>query len=310
MAPGTTGTRRALRLVLSGANEAETVEYPKDDYSRWDPHFQLGGPIVRDKLWFWGGYTPELVETNRTVTFRTNGQTETFRSTETTQNLVGNITWQVAEGWRLRVSGQNRPFEQEGRLPDLDGQSNPVTQFSSLGTEQANVTSTGSVDWVVSNRLFLNGKVNYLKYDTNDVGIPDEIWYDFEQGSNLAFETRPELARAAGFNSLLTNRAREKDIYTRVGASADATFYVTAAGQHTFKGGVQFERIGNDVADIEQQPHVSFYWDQSHTNLDGSIHRGTYGYWSWRQFGTLGKVDVNNIGLFFQDAWTVTTSSR
>ena len=62
LAPGTTGTRRALRLVLSGANEAETVLYPKDDYSRWDPHFQVGGPIVRDKLWFWGGYTPQIEE--------------------------------------------------------------------------------------------------------------------------------------------------------------------------------------------------------------------------------------------------------
>ena len=39
--------------------------------------------------------------------------------------------------------------------------------------------------------------------------------------------------------------------------------------------------------------------------LDGSIQRGAYGYWSWRQFGTLGKVNVNNVGLFFQDAWTV-----
>ena len=68
---------------------------------------------------------------------------------------------------------------------------------------------------------------------------------------------------------------------------------------------LQFERIANDVASIEQQPHVSFYWDESHTLLDGSIQRGAFGYWSWRQFGTLGKVNVNNVGLFFQDAWTV-----
>jgi hypothetical protein len=305
IAPGTTGTRRALRLVLSGANAAETVEYPKDDYTRWDPHFQLGGPIVRDKLWFWGGYTPQLENTDRTVTFRSNNQTSTFNSKETTHNIVGNVTWQMSDAWRLRVSGQNRPFKQEGRLPDVEGVSNPLTQFSSLGVEQDNVTTTGSLDWIVSPMVFLNAKVNYLRYNTVDVGIPDEIWYDFEQGSNAQFETRPDLVRAAGFNTLLTNRARERDIYTRMGATADATFYVTAGGQHTFKTGVQFERIGNDVADIEQQPHVSFYWDQARTTLDGRIERGTYGYWSWREFGTLGKIDVNNLGLFFQDAWTV-----
>jgi hypothetical protein len=305
LAPGTTGVRRALRLVLSGANEAETVVYPKDDYTRWDPHFQVGGPIFRDKLWFWAGYTPQLENTDRIVTFNSTGATGTFSSKETTQNMVGNVTWQVSDAWRLRVSGQNRPFEQDGRLPNVDGTSNPATQFASLGIEQDNITTTGSVDWVASNRVFLNAKVNYLRYDTRDLGIPNEIWYDFEQGSNLDFETRPELRREAGFNTVLTNSARIKDLYTRLGATADATFYVTAGGQHTFKTGVQFERISNDVASIEQQPHVSFYWDESHTLLDGRIERGQFGYWSWRQFGTLGKVNVNNIGLFFQDAWTV-----
>ena len=303
-ATGTTGTRRALRLLLSGANAAETVEYPKDDYSRWDPHFQVGGPIVHNRLWFWGGYTPQIEDTDRTVAL-SDGVTRTFNSKERTQNMVGNVTWQMNEAVRLRVSGQNRPFDQDGRLPNLDGTSSSRTQFADLGVEQDNITTTGNMDWVVSPGLFLNAKVNYLKYDTRDIGIPDETWHQFVDGSNAVFETRPELVRAAGFNSVLTNRARSRDIYTRIGASADATFYLTAGGQHTFKTGLQFERIGNDVADIEQQPHVSFHWDTPHTLLDGSIQRGTYGYWSWRQFGTLGEVNVNNVGLFFQDSWTV-----
>lgn len=299
------GTRRELRLFLDGRNLAETVEYDKDDYSRWDPHFQLGGPIVRNRLWFWAGYTPQIEKTERTVTFRSNGQTQTFESNEKTQNLIGKITYQIAEPWRLNVSAQYRPFKQEGRLPALNGTSNPLTQFGSLGTEQDNVTTTTSLDWVASNRLFFNTKFNYLMYDTKDVGVPDEIWYQFVSGSNSLYDTRTDLIRAAGYNSVLTNRAREKDKYTRVGWTADATFYVTAGGQHTLKTGVQFERIGNDVADIEQQPHVSFYWNQSLATLAGDVVRGTYGYWSWRQFGTLGKVNVNNLGLFFQDAWAV-----
>ncbi len=56
--PVASGTRRELRLLLNGVNEAETVEYPKDDYSHWEPAFQVGGPIVKNKLWFWGGYAP------------------------------------------------------------------------------------------------------------------------------------------------------------------------------------------------------------------------------------------------------------
>ena len=302
--PVASGTRRELRLLLNGVNEAETVEYNKDDFSRWEPAFQVGGPIVKNKLWFWGGYAPIIDETSRTVTFRSNGTTDTFTSKETTQTYVGNVTWQAAEPVRLRFSIQDRPYTQDGRLPLPNGTSNPATAFRSLGLETKNLTTNTNLDWVASSKTFINAKVNYLRYDTADVGIPNENWYTFS-GSNAPYDTRADMVKANGYNNVLTNRARSKDLYTRLGASADLTYYASAAGQHTFKGGIQFEQIANDVADIEQQPHVTVTWNQSLTTLAGTVERGTYGYWSWRQFGTLGKVNVNNLGLFFQDAWTV-----
>ncbi|MDO8835609.1 MAG: TonB-dependent receptor, partial [Vicinamibacterales bacterium] len=290
---------RALRLVLTGANAAETVEYNKDTFSRWDPHGQLGGPILKEKLWFWAGYTPQIENTKRTVTFRSTGLPGSYTSKETTQNLVGNLTWQVTPAIRAKVSGQRQPYTQDGRLPAVDGTSNPRTAFASLGLEQTNLAGTGSLDWVASNRLFFNAKMNYLTYDTKDIGIPDDIWYTFN-GSNLGIETRPDMVQSHNYNSVLTNRARARDKYWRVGGTADATMYITAGGQHTIKAGAQFERIGNDVADIEQQPHVTVAWNQARTTLAGPQVRGQYGYWSWRQFGTLGKVTVDNLGLFFQ----------
>jgi Carboxypeptidase regulatory-like domain/TonB-dependent Receptor Plug Domain len=69
-AAGTAYDRRQLRLFLTGENLAETVTYPKDDYSRLDPHFQVGGPVLSEKMWFWVGYTPTIENTKRTVTFR------------------------------------------------------------------------------------------------------------------------------------------------------------------------------------------------------------------------------------------------
>ena len=177
--PVASGTRRELRLLLNGVNQAETVEYNKDDYSRWEPAFQLGGPIIKDKLWFWGGYAPIIDETSRTVTFRSNGATDTFTSKETTQTFAGNVSWQVAEPVRLRVSVQDRPFTQEGRLPLPNGTSNPLTAFRSLGVETKNLTTNTNLDWVASSKSFINAKLNYLSYDTLDVGIPDENWYTF-----------------------------------------------------------------------------------------------------------------------------------
>ena len=71
--------RPTLRLVLTGQNASEYVTLAEDDYSRWEPFVQIGGPIVRDRLWFYGGYTPQLDDTNRTVTFRSNSQTSTLQ---------------------------------------------------------------------------------------------------------------------------------------------------------------------------------------------------------------------------------------
>jgi hypothetical protein len=297
---------RQLRLLLSGANAAETVEYPKDNYTRWDPHFQLGGPIVTDKMWFWLGYTPQLENTERTVTFRSNSETATFESKETTQNVVGNVTWQIAQPARLKFSGQYRPYKREGLLPNPNGTNNPRTVFA-IESDQPNITTTANFDYVASNRMFFNTKVNYLEYDREDTGIPNEVRYIFTAGSTEPFggQIAGDLVQAAGYTNILTNRLVSKDKYTRFGWTADATAYVTGAGQHTIKGGVQFERIANDVADIEQQPNVSLGWDTARTTLDGRTERGTYGYYSWRTFGTLGKVTVNNVGLFLQDAWTV-----
>ncbi len=162
-AGGTLYNRRELRLLLNGQNLAETVTYPKDDYSRWDPHFQVGGPVLTDKMWFWAGYTPTMEDTNRTVTFRSNQQTGTYESKETTQNLVGNLTWQMSQPARLRVSGQYRPYDRDGLLPNPNGTNNPATVFA-ITSKQPNNTATGSFDYVGSNRVFFNTKVNYLEY--------------------------------------------------------------------------------------------------------------------------------------------------
>lgn len=295
--------RPTLRLVLSGQNQAENVTFAEDTYSRWEPYFQIGGPAVRDRVWFYAGYTPALESTERTVTFRSNNQTSTYVSDEKTHSLSTNVVAQATKGLRARVAVDYSDYRQDGRLPAKDGSSNFRTDFAGLGQKQPNLGVNGTVDYVVNNTMFLNAKANYLSYDTIDTGVPTDNWITFS-GSNGVFPGATNI-QPNGFNSVLTNRASVKDLYQRIGASADATLYRDFGGQHTLKGGVQFERIRNDVFNAEQAPHFTFNWDASRPTLDGRTVRGTYGYYSWRQFGTIGDVHVDNLGLFIQDNWTV-----
>jgi hypothetical protein len=296
--------RPSLRLVLTGQNAAEQVTYDEDAYSRTEPFAQIGGPLVHDRVWFFAGYAPQIDRTGRTVTFRTTGQAGTYVSKERTHYASGNLTAQMSRGLRGRFAVNYGEYAQDGRLPAKDGTSNPLTNFAALGQSQPNLGTNATFDYVANSTLFLNARASYLSYDTRDRGVPADPWITFS-GSNGIFPGATNV-QPNGYNSLLTNMASVKDLYQRMAFSADATYYGTFAGQHTIKGGLQFERIHNDVFNGEQAPHITFYWNASRPTLDGRTVRGDYGYYSYRQIGTMGNVHANNVGLFVQDAWTVT----
>jgi len=66
------------------------INPPKDKETRIDPGFYLGGPILPDRLWFFGSYQPGIRDTKRTVTF-SNGVTDTFPQ----DFMVNYGTWNV-----------------------------------------------------------------------------------------------------------------------------------------------------------------------------------------------------------------------
>jgi hypothetical protein len=295
--------RPTLRLVLTGQNASEHVTLAEDEYTRWEPFFQVGGPIVRNRLWFYGGYTPQLEDTNRTVTFRSNGLTQSYNSDEKRHYVTGNVVAQFTDKLRARMATSYDEYNRAGRLPAKDGSSNFRTDFAGLGDHQPNLSTNGTVDYVVNNNLFLNAKANWLSYDSQDKGVPSDIWITFS-GSNGVYPGATNV-QPNGYNSVLTNRASVRDLYQRLALSGDASFFGNFAGHHAFKTGVQFQRIRNDVLNAEQAPHITFNWDAARSTLDGRSVRGTYGYYSWRQFGTIGDVHVNNLGFFVQDDWSV-----
>ncbi|MBA2304876.1 MAG: TonB-dependent receptor [Acidobacteria bacterium] len=293
-----------LRLGLTNSNIAETVTYPKDDSTQTEPGFMLGGPILRDRVWFFGGYFPQLARTDRTVTFTTTGQTNDFEQKKDTHYVLGKLTAQFTPKLRGAFSVNMTPSSTDGQLPNLAGTDSPLFPFTNLGSRITNRSYSGNLDILATRGLYLNVRAGHFLYDERSIGVPDELRYVFNS-SNLLIPGIPDnLRRATGFSSVPTNSGITRDEQTRLTFNTDATYEANFAGQHTLKGGFQFTRLGIDMLSGNLQDEITLFWNQAYTaRSTGLQNRGEYGYYSHVQNAFDGKAHSDNYSLFLQDSW-------
>ena len=332
--------RETRRLNPSNQTLFQTIVTPRTDGSTVEPTFTLGGPIVRDRVWFFAGYVPQFGKSERTVTFTQNRAAgpQTFKSDSEDHNITYNLSAQVTPRFRTRFSGSNQPNRGGVSLPNsepdfIDGERVADSAFRTSTQNPAtfpgvlyNTTFTNSYrlinDWVVSPKLYVNVTGGFLKY-----GSKGQTLTEFNtstrrtfSGSNICnpsatpgssgcpFPDIPaNLQQPNGYADGNVNTRTVRDDYSRFNLSGDMTYYADWKGQHTFKGGMQYERLGNDVLSGQQAPNIALNWNASRTTIDvpARIVRGPYGYYEVRRSYTEGKIHSNNYGLFIQDAWTV-----
>jgi hypothetical protein len=310
---GNSGTP-SLRLNLTNQSVAEYITYPQDKWSRYEPGIAIGGPIVKDKAWFFGAYQPGLTSQDRTVTLRQTGQALTVNQKESVQNLTINQTAQIGNDIRSRISFNNSRRKLTGLLPALDGSEPAGVNYGKTSTFP-NWAGSGNLDWVASEKFFIGLRGGYYNADRHDTNVPVLPRVIFSNSTNIGMAGVPaDLQRSSGFASLPVggNLLTDRDQQTRAFFQADSTAYVHAGGEHQFKFGVQLDRLGNNVLSGEAAARVTIRWNQALSSGRPRT-RGDFGYYSVRSNGpsprkgfiTEGDVHANNVGLFIQDAWTV-----
>src|SRR5436190_6280177 len=105
---GTTGANnQTLRAGFGDPTKAEYHTFPEDDVQRFEPGGSLGGPVLRDKMWFFGAYQPARTTTKRHVDASTSGIATAVTHDQTqkaeVQYLSGNVTNQFGSKLRTRV---------------------------------------------------------------------------------------------------------------------------------------------------------------------------------------------------------------
>jgi hypothetical protein len=307
-----------LRTSLTNSDKAEYIDYPGDDRKRYEPGFSLGGPIVKDKMWFFGAYQPAITNYDRHVDASTaNNPAATTSDTsqkQQVQYLTANQTSQIGNNVRTRVAFNDSWSKVEGLLASPTGTDVKGTNYTK-GTKFPNWVLSGDMNWVASPKFVVGVRGGYRTQDTNDFNVPNVPRFTWTSTNNINFLDVPaNLQHGTGFTSVISNTAVSYDKLTRAYFHADGTSYFHGGGEHQVKFGMQYDRLGENIASGELRPRVTLRFGQGCPGagcLSGMS--GKYGYYSVRSqtadpnagFLTQGNIHSNLIGLFIQDSWTI-----
>lgn len=272
----------------SGRTDIASQEYQpkKDHYHILQPGGTIGGPILKDRLWFFVGFAPQYTATGRTVNFGAPGSllptAGLQQFTQDTQQYYGNARIDATLTQKIRLfgswltqytrqSGVNMPLADSTQGFLNEATTVPITSYShGLGYSAPNTTFNFGSDITITPRLVSTTRFGYFFQNYHDFGWPTQ-GVDLDWRTSGISTTGVPATDNTGSPvpvGLQQTRGTEtafayKQQYTLFNAAKHwqfdqdiAVFKTGWAGTHNFKFGYQYNHLAINVSQNGNVPQV------------------------------------------------------
>jgi len=293
--------------------------YVQDHKNQNDTHEfggSLGGPLVKDKLFFFAAASPQLQRRSNLYLFNNGTQPDTINSNVTTQQVFTKLTAVPVQRLRMNFTWAWQPTRTEGVLPAYDGVGNAALTTAAgaapnktRGWSNPQTSYTGRIDYTVSptSVLSVSGARFYDNFRT--WGIPPISSVTFQTAPAGIVGLPPNLANAApGFSNTPRVQQTYFDIATQTNYQVDfGKFIGHAWGSHDIKiGGGTSKGINKVDISYPGPGYVYVYWGRQYTQQGtGNKVGGQYGYYEVDLIGNGGSTGGTISNLYIQDHWRI-----
>ncbi len=293
-------------LVVSAADDTKSAYefYDNDDETILEPGFNLGGPIVRNKVWFFAAYQPRIRNTDRTVTF-TDGVTDTFSQDSQQDYGAASLSGTLGSKFLWKGVYNTGGYETNDLLPTRTGRaSSGQDDYQGRVTERTQWNAAAYTDYMATSNVALSLRGGRFNQNVEQGGYPsDPRFWNWRNSPCPQFpDVTGDLCQPSGFATPNPSSINQ-DEYTRDNVNFDVSWFTNFGGAHTIKAGVQMEDLSNEVDSGNTAPVFRIAWGTT-TPWWGSEFSGPYGQVGVYEFKTAGSVDNKITSVFLQDSWT------
>jgi Carboxypeptidase regulatory-like domain len=321
---------------------AQTYQPIKDHYNILNVGGNIGGAIVKDRLFFFAGFEPQLNSLRRNVNWFNGASGEVpFNQNLNTYYSNARLDASVTKKINVYASWLYQYQRMAGAvLPTADSinglfniaSHSPITNYNSgIGFTAPNQTINVGADFSITPRLVSTTRFGHFVQDYHDFGYPTGLTaYVFAtsgigatDSSGTPIPATSQLYQGAGFtNAAVDGNYTPHNLNSHDQFNEDVAWYKSGLwGTHNLKFGYQLNRLYNKTLQRSNLPEVIVFpgtsggsWGATtqtgQTNCaalakaNGGCY-GTDGIVYIFDIGTDGVASNYNHSLFVQDSWTI-----